>query len=116
MRWVPSRDSLVVEPITRWTFGHDGQPLAFEAITRYVVSIDFVFFALTAACLFVFARRGERPSVPGHPVSTLVFIAICLFVVQATFLHDPGHSLIGLALTIAGLPVYLLWRKRRSNA
>ena len=64
----------------------------------------------------VFRKRGETSSMPGHPLTTLVFIAICLFVVQATFLHDPGHSLIGLALTIAGLPVYLLWRKRRSNA
>jgi len=88
----------------------------FEIIVRYVVSIDFIFFALTAACIFVFRRRGETSSMPGHPFTTLVFIAICLFVVQATFLHDPGHSLIGLALTIAGLPVYLLWRKRRSNA
>ena len=88
----------------------------FEIIVRYVVSIDFIFFALTAACIFVFRKRGESSSMPGHPFTTLVFIAICLFVVQATFLHDPGHSLIGLALTIAGLPVYLLWRKRRSNA
>ena len=84
----------------------------FEAILQYVVSIDFIFFALTAACLFVFARRGEKISMPGHPVTTLVFIGICLFVVQATFVHDPGHSLIGLALTLAGIPAYLLWRRR----
>ena len=84
----------------------------FDAILRYVVSIDFIFFALTAGCLFVFARRGERISMPGHPFSTLVFIALCLFVVGATFLHDPGHSLIGLGLTLAGLPVFLIARRR----
>lgn len=83
----------------------------FEAILRYVVSIDFIFFALTAGCLFVFARRGERMRMPGHPVSTLAFIGICLFVVRATFVNDPGHSLIGLALTLAGLPVFLWWRR-----
>jgi APA family basic amino acid/polyamine antiporter len=83
----------------------------FEAILRYVVSIDFIFFGLTAACIFVFARRGERTSMPGHPLTTLLFIAACFGVVAATFLHDPEHSFIGLALTLAGLPVYLLRRR-----
>jgi len=83
----------------------------FEVILRYVVSIDFIFFALTAGCLFVFARRGERISMPGHPISTLSFIGLCLFVVRATFVHDPVHSLIGLGLTLAGLPVFFWWRR-----
>jgi APA family basic amino acid/polyamine antiporter len=83
----------------------------FETILRYVVSIDFIFFALTAGCLFVFARRGERTSMPGHPVTTLLFIALCLFVVRATFVHDPMHSLIGLGLTLLGLPVFFWWRR-----
>lgn len=84
----------------------------YEVILRYVVAIDFVFFALTAACLFAFRRRGEPVTMPGHPWSTLLFIAICALVVVSTFLHDPRHSLIGLALTLAGLPVYLLWRRK----
>jgi APA family basic amino acid/polyamine antiporter len=88
----------------------------YEAILRYVVSIDFVFFALTAACIFAFRRRGEAVRMPGHPLSTLAFIGVSALVVAATFLHDPQHSLIGLGLTLAGLPVYLLWRKRRSRA
>jgi APA family basic amino acid/polyamine antiporter len=83
----------------------------YEVIQRYVVAIDFVFFALTAACLFVFARRREPIRMPGHPGTTLLFIGICALVVVATFLHDPVHSAIGLALTLAGLPVYLLWRR-----
>lgn len=84
----------------------------FEVLLRYVVSIDFIFFALTAGTLFVFGRRGEETRMPGHPVTTLLFIGICALVVIATFVHDAAHSLIGLALTLAGLPVYLLWRRR----
>ena len=83
----------------------------YEVLLRYVVAIDFVFFALTASCLFVFRRRGERVQMPGHPLTTLSFIAVCAGVVIATFREDPVHSLIGLALTTAGLPVYLLWRR-----
>ena len=85
----------------------------YEVLLRYVVAIDFIFFALTAATLFVFGRRGEPVGVPGHPITTLLFIALCLAVVIATFVHDPLHSAIGLLLTLAGLPVYLLWRRNR---
>jgi len=85
----------------------------YEILLQYVVAIDFIFFALTASCLFVFRRRGEAVEMPGHPVSTLLFIGICAAVVIATFVHEPMHSLIGLGLTLAGLPVYLLWRRNR---
>ena len=48
---------------------------------------------------------------PGHPLTTLLFIGVCAAVVISTFARDPVHALIGLALTLAGLPVYLLWRR-----
>src|SRR5438128_215505 len=83
----------------------------YEVLLRYVVAIDFIFFALTAACLFVFRRRGEPVRMPGHPLTTLLFIAVCAAVVISTFARDPVHSFTGLALTLAGLPVYLLWRR-----
>jgi hypothetical protein len=33
-------------------------------------------------------------------------------VVISTFAHDPRRSFIGLAIAIAGLPVYFLWRAK----
>jgi basic amino acid/polyamine antiporter, APA family len=85
----------------------------YEVLLRYVVAIDFIFFALTASCVFVFRGRGEAVEMPGHPVTTLAFIGVCAAVVISTFVQDPVHSLVGLALTLAGLPVYLLWRRNR---
>jgi APA family basic amino acid/polyamine antiporter len=84
----------------------------YEAILRYVVAIDFLFFALTAGCLFVFGREKRAHAMPGHPVTTLAFIAVCAAVVVATFVADPLHSLAGLGLTLAGVPAYLVWRRR----
>jgi APA family basic amino acid/polyamine antiporter len=42
----------------------------FEQILNYVVSVDVIFFALSAVCVFVFKRRapeGGCVRVPGHP-------------------------------------------------
>jgi basic amino acid/polyamine antiporter, APA family len=86
----------------------------FDVILNYVVSTDFVFFALTATCIFVFRRRGVRGpfAMPGHPVSTAAFMLVCAAVVASTFRADPFHSLAGLCLTLAGIPAFLIWRWR----
>ena len=50
-------------------------------ILSYVVSVDFLFFGLTGAALFVFRRRdSDRPvsfRAPLHPVTTTLFVAAC---------------------------------------
>jgi APA family basic amino acid/polyamine antiporter len=91
----------------------------FAQVVNYVVAMDSLFFGLTAACLFVLRRRAAARdagkvdySVPGHPWTTLLFIAAEWIVVVSTFAHDPKRSCIGLAIAVAGLPAYFLWRAR----
>ncbi len=89
----------------------------YEQILNYVVSIDFIFFGLTGASLFVFRRRTKAASehrTPGHPFTTVFFVAACWLVVLATFYHYPGNSLIGLGLLLLGIPVYFYWSRRQT--
>ncbi|MDQ3313549.1 MAG: amino acid transporter, partial [Verrucomicrobiota bacterium] len=53
--------------------------------------------------------------VPGHPWTTLLFIAAQWLIVVSTFVHDPKRAFIGLAIAIAGLPAYFLWSARRKK-
>jgi len=91
----------------------------YDQILNYVVSIDFLFFGLTAATLFVFRRRAARGGMtasyrtPGHPITTVLFIAICWWVVGNTVYRYPQNSLIGIALLLAGIPVYWYWSRSR---
>ncbi len=89
----------------------------YEQILNYVVSIDFIFFGLTGASLFVFRRANSsarQHRTPGHPFTTVFFVAACWLVVLATFYHYPGNSLIGLALVLLGIPVYFYWSRRQT--
>jgi APA family basic amino acid/polyamine antiporter len=89
----------------------------YEQILSYVVSIDFIFFGLTGASLFVFRRRigpATEHRTPGHPVTTVLFIAACWLVVLATFYHSPANSFTGLGLLLSGVPVYVYWSRRRT--
>lgn len=87
----------------------------YERILNYVVSIDMIFFGLTACCIFIFRRREQAAAVtmvPGHPFTTLVFIAVCWLVVINTVYRYPHNTLIGIAIMIAGIPAYWFWRVR----
>jgi basic amino acid/polyamine antiporter, APA family len=106
----------------------------YEQILNYVVSTDFISFGLTATCLFVFRRREARQArearpakggsdaaarcarMPGHPVTTGLFVAACWLVVAATIYKYPRDSAVGLGIVLAGIPVYFLWGRKRSGA
>jgi APA family basic amino acid/polyamine antiporter len=86
----------------------------YGTILNYVISVDAIFWALTASCLFVLRRRDPAASrfpTPGHPYSTGLFCLVCLSVVATTIYRYPGNTLIGFAILAAGVPVYYIWRR-----
>lgn len=93
---------------------------SYEQILGYVVSVDFIFFALTGMALFVFRRRAEGTSeerfrTPLHPLTTAAFVAACWLVVIGTIVRSPKDSAIGLGILAAGLPAYAFWRRRKGD-
>jgi APA family basic amino acid/polyamine antiporter len=93
----------------------------YGAILDYVVSVDVIFFGLTACCIFMFRRRltpAEQEGatrVPGHPFTTIVFIAVCWLVAINTIYQHPANTLMGVAIMLAGVPAYWFWRWRSSK-
>jgi len=90
-------------------------------ILAYVVSVDFLFFGLTGAALFVFRRRNPRApgfSAPGHPVTTGIFVIACFLIVVTTVANNLMNSLIGYAILLLGIPACRYWqiRNRRADA
>jgi basic amino acid/polyamine antiporter, APA family len=87
---------------------------AYEQILNYVVSVDFILFALIAASIFVFRARGTPSSyvAPGHPYSTGIFVLGCAGIVASTIVAAPLNSAIGLGILLAGVPVYLYWDRK----
>ena len=87
----------------------------YAQVVNYVIAMDCIFFGLTAICLFVLRRRESTPAsyeVPGHPWTTLLFVVAQWLIVLSTFAHDPKRAFVGLAIALAGLPIYFLWRRQ----
>jgi APA family basic amino acid/polyamine antiporter len=85
-------------------------------ILNYVVSVDFIWFGLTGAALFVFRRRGLGEAglfrAPGHPLTTGFFVAACWTIVAATIWTHFADSLVGFLILAAGVPAFF-WSRRR---
>jgi APA family basic amino acid/polyamine antiporter len=110
----------------------------YEQILNYVVSVDVIFFALSAACVFVFRKRDRNPSVsegakssvaegtlpdgrvsaadvfriPGHPFTTLFFIAACGVITFSLLYKFPMNSGISFGIMLLGVPAYFVWARR----
>jgi APA family basic amino acid/polyamine antiporter len=86
----------------------------YAQVVNYVVAMDSLFFGLTALCLFVMRSRGPDAAfrVPGHPWTTLFFVAAEWLVVVSTFAYDTKRSLIGCGIALAGLPAYWWWSRK----
>jgi APA family basic amino acid/polyamine antiporter len=90
----------------------------YEQILNYVVAVDFISFALTAAALFVFRHRDAAAPpegiyrAPGHPYTTAAFVLICAGIVASTIAAYPANSAAGLLILLAGIPVYWYWRHK----
>jgi len=91
----------------------------YEQILSYVVFADWIFFGLSASCLFVFRARAAGPGsdaagtlVPGHPYTTAAFVMVSALVVLNTVYKYPLNSAAGFLLIAAGIPAYRLWQRR----
>lgn len=86
----------------------------YEQILNYVTSMDWIFFGLSASCLFVLRHRSKMlPSIrmPGHPVTTALFCVVCWGVAANAIYRFPKDTLMGMAILVAGVPLYYIWKR-----
>jgi APA family basic amino acid/polyamine antiporter len=97
----------------------------FEQLLSYVVVMDWLFFGLTASCIFVFRRRESRAPessnveagfrVPGHPWTTGLFVLVAWLIVLNTIYKYPRNAGAAVCILLAGVPVYYLLRRRATR-
>lgn len=87
----------------------------FDQITTASVFAVWIFFALTAAAVFVLRRKrpdAERPyRTLGYPVMPALFVLVALWLLMNTLRTNPVESAAGLLLISLGMPLYLHFRR-----
>lgn len=91
----------------------------FDQLTDMLIFAVYIFYGATATGVFILRRRmpdAYRPyKVWGYPVVPAIFVLFCIALFFNTIITRPREAMIGLALILAGIPVYFLLRKRFSK-
>jgi APA family basic amino acid/polyamine antiporter len=90
-----------------------------------VVFCDWIFFGLAVVSLFVLRRQDRRAGlvdppgafrVLGWPITPALFVVAAAYVVMGSITSNPRNALLGVAILLLGIPVFLFWRSRSGNS
>lgn len=90
---------------------------SFNQVLLYTTAVVWTFFL--GSGLSVFVLRAKEPNQPrpyrihGHPFTTIVFCASCLFLIYSAVTYNWKGTLVAVAILLTGLPFY--WLSRRSK-
>jgi basic amino acid/polyamine antiporter, APA family len=89
---------------------------SYDALTDSVVFASWLFYGLSTGSLFIFRRtmpNAERPyRALGYPVVPVVFLLVTAALLINTFIAAPNEALKGVAVLLAGLPLYWYWSRK----
>jgi APA family basic amino acid/polyamine antiporter len=88
---------------------------SFQQIIAYFIFVAVVFLGLAGAGLFI-ARvraRGSTPAflTPAYPLPPIAFLLLVALLLVLLAVHSPREALLGIAVVLAGLPVYQFFRR-----
>ena len=89
-----------------------------ENLITYTVSVEWIFFTLAAAGIFIFRRKLKNIERPyktfGYPLTPLIFIIINTWFVINIMINKPLHMAIGFGFLLLGVPVFIFFKRKNS--
>lgn len=88
-------------------------------VTFFIVPFQFMNILMVSSIFRLRSRLGKPGGwrVPGYPVTPAIFIGVMFLFMLAALVYNPLDSMIGIGMTLAGVPVYrMLTRSSRSSA
>jgi len=90
-----------------------------DLLTDIAMFSIWIFFAMTFAGVIIarkkFAAMPRIFKVPLYPYTPIIAIAGALYIIVGMIMNEPVNSVISIALTLSGIPVFLLFVRRKST-
>ena len=89
---------------------------SYDTLTDSVVFASWLFYGLSTGSLFIFRRTMPDAPRPyralGYPVVPVIFLVVTATLLINTFVAAPRQALQGVAVLLAGLPLYWYWSRK----
>ncbi len=89
---------------------------SYNELLDYVIFAALLFYVLTISALFVLRRKHPEWRRPyralGYPVVPVLYIALCGIIMMGLLIVKPIYSWPSFLIVLAGIPVYLFWRRK----
>lgn len=91
---------------------------AVSTMVDYTAPVFWFFILLTTGSLFIFRANSDKKddrsfSVPLYPLTPVLFMLICLYLLYSSVVFTGAGALIGIAILLLGLPLYYLARRNQ---
>ena len=91
----------------------------FNTLTDLLVFVLWIFFTMGVLGVFILRKR-QRPEegkyrVPLYPITPIIGAVGGVYILISTLIDAPFRSVIGLAITLLGLPVYQWMKKKKEQ-
>lgn len=107
-------NALIIEAVIAVLYIFSG---TFNALTDLLVFVLWIFFTMGVAAIFILRKRqAPQPGVykvPFYPITPIVGAIGGLYIILSTLMSAPMRSLIGIGITLAGLPVYYYINRKK---
>lgn len=92
---------------------------AVSTMVDYTAPVFWLFILLTTGSLFIFRADSDNSaeqsfSVPLYPVTPILFMLICLYLLYSSIVFTGTGALIGIGILLLGLPLYYIAQLKQS--
>lgn len=90
----------------------------YTQLLDFVIFASLIFYVISMVGIFVYRKKfpNSNKALRINSFFAITFIIISTYIIGCLAVYKPLTTLPGLAITLAGLPVYFLWNKSRENA
>lgn len=89
---------------------------SFEQLITYTMFVAIIFWIIAALAVFRLRKKYPKIDRPyrvwGYPLIPILFIVASAGILVNTLIEKPLESFAGIGLTLAGIPVYILWKRK----
>lgn len=90
----------------------------YTQLLDFVIFASLIFYVITMIGIFVYRKKfpESNKALRINSFFAITFIVISTYIIGCLAIYKPLTTLPGLAITLAGLPVYFLWNRAKEKA